>query len=151
MQHEARSAATGSRSAGWKLRQAELQAQGDSAVSERLGERATITYRRPRARTVPSTARTRRHHVRAGSGPVPDRGASTCHTKDTNIPPNTPQPASGDQPLLTQRSALVLIAALVIAILLGGLTYLQSRNAAAGIAAVIGFGHTLAITNRIIH
>lgn len=74
-----------------------------------------------------------------------------------NTPPSTPQPgtpppSSGEQPLLTQRGAIVFLAALVIALLLGVLTYLQTHNAAAaGIAVILGFGGTLAITNKIIH
>lgn len=73
-------------------------------------------------------------------------------TPPSTPPPGTPPTPSGEQPLLSQRGAIVFLAALVIATLLGALTYLQTHDAAAaGIAAIIGFGGTLAITNKIIH
>lgn len=69
-----------------------------------------------------------------------------------NTPPSTPPPPAGEhQSLVTERSALVFLTAGFVATLLGALTYLQTHNAAAaGIAAILGFGGTIPIADKTI-
>ncbi|MGX1546567.1 hypothetical protein [Streptomyces adustus] len=68
----------------------------------------------------------------------------------TPTPPNPPGPDRA-APFLTQHTAVVLLAAVVIGLVVGGLTYLSGRSAAGAVlAGVLSVGGSVPVLRTLI-